>query len=159
MKKLLLSTLFATLLSGCVTNPVAKYTDEHNLYVAENRPKAMAGSLSWSSYYAGGLAVAESVPPNIPGRMDAIIRWRESINMAREYEAGRISKEDFYKWREAGNARVEAQNATYKKNRAQCEYEAKAGAAAVQATGRSGLNFDQMFKERELFELCMNAKQ
>jgi hypothetical protein len=41
----------------------------------------------------------------------------------------------------------------------ECTFEAKKGAAAVQATGRSGLNFDQFFKEQELFNLCMASKQ
>jgi len=41
----------------------------------------------------------------------------------------------------------------------ECTYEAKKGAASVQATGRSGLNFDQMYKEEELFNLCMASKR
>jgi hypothetical protein len=40
----------------------------------------------------------------------------------------------------------------------ECNYESKKGAAAVQATGRSGLNLDQMYKEIELFNLCMDSK-
>ena len=151
--------LFVLLLSGCVTNPMVQIRDEAKMYVAENRPKVMGGVLAWSSYYAGILAIAEKIPPHIPGRMDQISSWREAINMAKEYEAGRITKEDFYKWREESNAKEEAQSVAYKNNQARCEYEAKTGAAAVQATGRSGLNFDQMFKEKELFELCMRAKQ
>jgi hypothetical protein len=158
MKKIVF-VLFVLLLSGCVTNPMVQIRDEAKMYVAENRPKVMGGVLAWSSYYAGILAIAEKIPPHIPGRMDQISSWREAINMAKEYEAGRITKEDFYKWREESNAKEEAQSVAYKNNQARCEYEAKTGAAAVQATGRSGLNFDQMFKEKELFELCMRAKQ
>jgi hypothetical protein len=79
--------------------------------------------------------------------------------MAQEYEAGRISKVDFYKWREDSNAKAQASNASFQKNKAQCEYEAKAGAAGVKDTGHSGLNLDQVFKENELFNLCMKAKQ
>jgi hypothetical protein len=157
--KFFLFAMLAALLSGCVTNPAVKYSDDAKMYVAENRPKALGGTMSWSAYYAGLLAIAESIPPNAQGRIDVISNWREAISMAREYESGRITKEDFYKWREEGNARNEAKNASYKKNQAQCEYEARTGAAAVQATGRSGLNFDQIYKERELFELCMKAKQ
>lgn len=41
----------------------------------------------------------------------------------------------------------------------ECTYEATKGAAAVQATGRSGINFDQMYKEEELFNLCMASKR
>ncbi len=154
-----LFALFALLLSGCVTNPATQYFDDAKMYVAENRPKAMGGVISWSSYYTGGLAIAERIPPHIQGRINQISIWREAISMANEFEAGRITKEDFYKWREAGNAKDEAENIAYKNNQARCEYEAKTGAAAVQATGRSGLNFDQMFKEKELFELCMKAKK
>ena len=58
-----------------------------------------------------------------------------------------------------GNSRAASQKTSYEKNRAQCEYEAKSGSAGVRDTGRSGLNFDQMFKEKELFELCMRARQ
>lgn len=41
----------------------------------------------------------------------------------------------------------------------ECTFEAKKAAAAVQPSGRSGLNFDQLFKEQELFNLCMASKQ
>jgi len=162
MKKFLsfgLISIFALFISGCVTNPSIQFSNEINLYIAENRPKALGGSMAWSAYYAGGLAISEKIPPTIQARMPHIIMWRESISMANEYEAGRITKEEFYKWREDGNARMKLENEANQKNRAQCEYEAKTGAAAVQATGRSGLNFDQMFKEKELFELCMRARQ
>jgi hypothetical protein len=80
------------------------------------------------------------------------------INVAKEYEGGRLTKEEFYKWREASNAKAEAKNNTNQKNQAQCEYEAKVGAAGVRDTGRSGLNLDQIYKEKELFDLCMKAK-
>ena len=151
--------LLALFMSGCVTNPAIQIQNEYSLYIAENRPKALGGTIKWSDYYSGGLAIAERIPPNMNGRMNQIITWRESINMAKEYESGRITKEEFYKWRDDSNARANSQNLANQKNRAQCEYEAKAGAAAVQATGRSGINFDQMFKEQELLDLCMKAKQ
>lgn len=141
------------LLSGCVTNPSVNVAQAANAYVAENRPKAMSGSIKWSTYYEGLVELAKK-SQSIP-----VSDWIEAVNMAKEFEAGRISKDDFYRWREEGNARAKLQNDVNQKNRAQCEYEAKTGAAAVQATGRSGLNFDQMFKERELFELCMKARQ
>ena len=127
--------------------------------MAENRPKALSGALSWSAYYAGVIVILEKIPLNVEGRNDEINSWRESLSMAKEYEAGRISKEDFYKWRQDANTKAEAKQSKNQKTRALCEYEAKAGAAGVQDTGRSGLNFDQMFKEKELFELCMKAKQ
>ena len=41
----------------------------------------------------------------------------------------------------------------------ECTYEAKKGAAAVNVPGRSGLNLEQMFKENELFNLCMQVKE
>lgn len=41
----------------------------------------------------------------------------------------------------------------------ECTFEAKKAAAAVQPSGRSGFNFDQLFKEQELFNLCMASKQ
>lgn len=153
MKKIIFAALAATLLSGCVTNPSVNATQVANVYVAENRPKAMSGSITWSTYYQGLIDIAKQT------QSGQLSDWIEALNMAKEFEAGRISKDDFYKWREAGNTRVASQNAINQKNRAQCEYEAKSGAAAVQATGRSGLNFDQMFKEKELFELCMKARQ
>lgn len=159
MKKLALTLLTTIFINGCAINPGAQYFNEAKTYISEYRPKALGGTISWSSYYEGGLALAERIPLNVQGRIDEVSQWRESLNMAREYEAGRITKEQFYKWREEGNAKIEAQNAAYLRIRAQCEYEAKTGAAGVQATGRSGINFDQMFKERELFELCIKAKQ
>jgi hypothetical protein len=158
-KKIALIASIFLLLSGCVTNPAIKYSEDINIYVAENRPKALGGSMQWSKFYEGALAIAQQIPPNVTGRSVPISHWLEALNMAKEYEAGRMTKEAFFKWREEGNAKAEAQNVAAQRNRAQCEYEAKAGAAAVRDTGRSGLNFDQIYKERELFELCMKAKQ
>lgn len=154
---LILSVLF--LLSGCVTNPLVKYVEEVKYYTAANRPKALGGSMPWSTYYEGALSIAQQIPVNTPGRSNQISDWTEALNMAKEYESGRISKEAFFKWREDSNSKSASQSKAYEKNRAQCEYEAKSGAAAVRDTGRSGLNFDQMYKENELFELCMRAKQ
>lgn len=154
---LLASLLIA--LSGCVTNPVDKYAEDIQLYIAENRPKAIGGSLKWTTYYEGGLAIAKQIPSHVRGRSHQISDWLESINVAKEYEAGNLTKEEFYKWRETVNARAEAKNSAIRKNAAQCEYEAKAGAAGVRDTGKSGINFDQIYKEKELFDLCMKAKQ
>ena len=158
-KKLALIASIFLLLSGCVTNPALKYNEDISFYIAENRPKALGGSMQWSKFYEGALTIAQQIPPSAAGRSVPISFWLEALNMAKEYEAGRMTKEAFYKWREEGNAKDEAKNAAAQKNRAQCEYEAKAGAAAVRDTGRSGLNLDQVYKERELFELCMRAKQ
>ena len=159
MKKIVLVASLLLLLSGCVSNPVVKYVDDIKLCAAENRPKALGGSMQWSAYYEGALALAHQIPANVQERSTVIFDWIEALNMAREYESGRISKEAFHKWREESNAKDEARVTANRKNQAQCEYEAKTGAAAVRDTGRSGLNFDQMYKEKELFELCMKAKQ
>ena len=40
----------------------------------------------------------------------------------------------------------------------QCEYEAKSATASMPNNSRSGVNFEQMFKEKELFNLCMKNK-
>jgi hypothetical protein len=158
MKYFILFTLSISILVGCAINPAVKYVEEMKLYIAENRPLALSGTIKWTTYYEGGLSLAKKIPPNIQGRSDEISDWLESINVAKEYEAGRLTKEEFYKWREASNAKVEANNNTNRKNHAQCEYEAKVGAAGVRDTGRSGLNLDQIYKEKELFDLCMKAK-
>lgn len=159
MKKIALILFIALWLSGCITNPATQFNEELRTHTSVNRPKAMGGTITWSEYYSGALAIAERIPSNVPSRFETISSIREAISMAQEYEAGRISKEDFYKWRESLNAKAESNKIANQKNSAQCEYEAKAGAAAVRDTGRSGLNFDQMYKEKELFELCMRAKQ
>lgn len=158
-KKLLFIFAAIFVLSGCVTNPLVQYVDDVKYYTAQNRPKALGGSIQWSTYYEGALAIAQQIPVNTPGRSSQISDWTEALSMAKEYEAGRITKEQFFKWREDGNSRAASQKTSYEKNRAQCEYEAKSGSAGVRDTGRSGLNFDQMFKEKELFELCMRARQ
>ena len=157
--KYLLSLLIVVALTGCVANPSVKYVEDIKSYIAEDRPKALGGSLKWSTYYEGGLAIAKQIPSNIQGRSDQINDWLESINVAKEYEAGRLTKDEFYKWREEFNAKALAKGKIIRKNQAQCEYEAKAGAAGVRDTGRSGLNFDQIYKEKELFDLCMKAKE
>ncbi len=129
------------------------------MYIAAERPKALAGSIKWTSYYQSFINLLNSFADSTPGKYNLIAEMTEGLNMAREFEAGRISKEEFYKWRETGNAAAAARAAQATKTRAQCEYEAKSASAGVQATGRSGINFDQLFKERELFELCMKTKQ
>ena len=159
MKHFNLLLLFLSILVGCAINPTVKYVEEMKLYIAENRPLALSGTIKWTAYYEGGLLIAKKIPPNIQGRSDAISDWLESINVAKEYEAGHLTKEEFYKWREVTNAKADATNNSNRKNQAQCEYESKVGAAGVRDTGRSGINFDQMFKEIELFDLCMKTKQ
>lgn len=144
---------------GCAVDQGAQIYDTAARYTAENRPKVLAGTLSWTEYYSRILALAESLPPNHPNRSREVSRWLEALGMAREYEAGRISKEAFYKWREDENRADAAKNEVDRKNRAVCEYEAKSAAAGVIDRGRSGINFDQIFKERELFELCMKSRQ
>ena len=159
MKYIYILASLVVVLSGCAINPAVKYNEDIQLYIAENRPKALAGSLKWTTFYEGGLAIANQIPPHVQGRSVQISDWNESINVAKEYEAGNLTKEEFYSWREAYNARAEAKNAAIRKNIAQCEYEAKSAAAGVRASGTSGINFDQIFKEKELFDLCMKAKQ
>lgn len=158
MKKFLLLLFVAVMVSGCATNAVNQYKADAGRYIAENRPKALSGSMAWSSYYEGILALAERLPMSVNDRQQQINTMLEALGVAKEYEAGRMSKDDFYKWRESSNVASQAKSAEFQKTRAQCEYEAKAGAAGVRDTGRSGLNFDQMYKEKELFELCMKAK-
>ncbi len=159
MKNILLALLTALAATGCAVNNFSNSQNQARMYVADERPKALSGSIKWTAYYQGFINLANSFPDSTPGKYNLIAEMTEGLNMAREFEAGRISKEDFYKWRETGNAAAAARAAQATKTRAQCEYEAKSASASVQATGRSGINFDQLFKERELFELCMKTKQ
>lgn len=39
-----------------------------------------------------------------------------------------------------------------------CNYEAKKATASMPNTSSSGINFEQMLKEKELFNLCMKSK-
>tara|TARA_R110000868_G_C10947192_1_gene767527 strand:- start:2332 stop:2613 length:282 start_codon:yes stop_codon:yes gene_type:complete len=41
----------------------------------------------------------------------------------------------------------------------ECDYEAKKATASMPNNSRSGINFEQMYKEKELFNLCMRNKQ
>lgn len=147
------------ILGGCATAPSNPAQNQVIMYIAEERPKAIAGTIKWTTYYQGAINLANTYPDSAPGKFQLIAEMTEALGMARQYEAGRISKEEFYKWREDGNAATAARAAKAANTRAQCEYEAKSASAGVQATGRSGINFDQLFKERELFELCMKTEQ
>jgi hypothetical protein len=153
---LALSIILAT---GCAATNINNAENQARMYMAEERPKALSGTIKWTAYYQGFINLANSFPDSTPGKYNLIAEMTEGLNMARGYEAGRISKDEFFKWREAGNAAAAARASQAAKTRAQCEYEAKSASASVQATGRSGINFDQLFKERELFELCMKSKQ
>jgi hypothetical protein len=73
-------------------------------YTAVNRPRAMGGTITWSSYYSGAFTIAEKISSSVKNQLYLVSAFREGIGMAQEYEAGRISKEDFEKWRENMNA-------------------------------------------------------
>ena len=75
-------------------------------HTAVNRPKAMGGTITWNAYYSGGLSIAEKISSSDKNQLYLVSSLREGIGMAQEYEAGRISKEDFEKWRESMNARM-----------------------------------------------------
>jgi len=75
-------------------------------YMAANRPRAMGGTITWSSYYIGALTITEKISSSVNNQLYLVSAFREGIGMAQEYEAGRISKEDFEKWRESMNARM-----------------------------------------------------
>lgn len=78
-------------------------------YTSVNRPKAMGGTITWSAYYLGALTIAEKISSSAKNQLYLVSSFREGIGMAQEYEAGRISKEDFEKWRESMNARQNRQ--------------------------------------------------
>jgi len=160
LKILHIAALIFTL-SACATQNTAivqQTQSEIASYTSENRPKAMSGAIKWSALYQGYIDIYKKLPNDTKGKIEAVTYWVEALNIAREYEEGRLSKEDFYKWRENANNNMTSSADKNSKAIAECKYQAATGAAAVTATGRSGLNFDQMYKEKELFELCMKTK-
>ena len=154
--------LLAVLVSGCALQnayTIRGIKNDINSYVAEYKPKAIAGSIKWTEYYQGVIDRVKGFPDGTEGKGVLLIQWTEMYNVAKNYEDGKMTKDEFYQWRDSVNNRDLVAADKYKKLVAECQYESVKGSASVVATGRSGLNFDQAFKEQQIFDLCMQAKQ
>jgi hypothetical protein len=82
--------LAALVLAGCATGPTQEVMDYHS-FIAQQKPRAEAGEIKWSTYYKGLFAKASAA--SAPGYLLSALN--QSSGVALRYEAGQISKDQF----------------------------------------------------------------
>lgn len=121
--------LFVALLAGCETMP-QRQPDPRFVEAMEwrsnARQQAQAGVMKWSDFYIGAHERSATLPNSPLGALDLQI-LSELIPVARRYEAGEITKEQFEDAQRMAGARFRAESA-----RMQQEDEAARRAAATQ---------------------------
>lgn len=128
MRKILFACIFSAL-AGCANEAqlVQQRAIEHaKAYVAENKPRAQRGELSWSSYYRGGYEFFSRA--GAPG--DMLARINEAIRDSEEYEQGKISLSEF----EYRKRALEAKDRTARQGYAEQEEQQRAIRAQQVAT-------------------------
>lgn len=123
MKRLFL--LLAFLLAGCGAVEQRQAVRHAETYIADKKPMAERGELAWSEYYKGLYNFL--MWANAPG--DTLGRVNEMTRVAQDYEAGKITKDEFDYRRRA----VQAETRTADQTRAQQQAQASASQMAVAA--------------------------
>jgi len=160
---------FAILLFGCAS-PIGLKVEEYRNTVNEMKPKAEAGTLKWSVYYQMAIDKLKEMPPTVHGRDREIQEYYYGIEMAKKYESGEISKEEFYKWRAGSNGRTAEAVDKFNRVKAECEFEAVSRANPNPSNDYAGNNinrrlssaitggYEVAMRQSQIFELCMKAK-
>ena len=169
MKKYFLMIFTVLLMTGCANQTKLKLDDLRNT-ANEMKPKAEAGTIKWSDYYQIMVDKVKELPPTLNGRDKEIQEYYYGIEMAKKYESGQMSKEDFYKWRESSNASSAQRSEQFNKAKAECEYEAVSRANPNSSVEYGGNNINRKLsssitggyeiamRQNEIFALCMKAK-
>lgn len=92
MKKKITILFLCGIIAGCAAprNPQA---DAYRSYIAVNKPLAEQGAMKWSDYYSQ--AYQHALPLQSPLKPVALEQFSKLIGHAKDYEAGKISKEQF----------------------------------------------------------------
>jgi hypothetical protein len=168
----LLFTLSALvlLLIGCAVNPTQQVVAKINEHAAINKPKAELGVLKWSVYYGEMLELVKTLPSNVPQKNLEMTQYSYGIEMAKKYEAGEISKDDFYKWRADSNDKSSEFSKNFNQAKAECDFEAVSRANPNSSVEYGGNNinrklssaitggYEVAMRQVEIFQLCMKAK-
>jgi hypothetical protein len=94
MYRLALSILLAFLLTACASPQQKAQIAEFYSWESKRQAQAKAGQVPWSSYYTE-LWTRLNQMPNDPQKPLAMSTAAELIPIARSYEAGQITKEQF----------------------------------------------------------------
>jgi hypothetical protein len=94
MKTLIIS-VFILLLTACASPQQQAQVAEFNSWLTNRNAQAMTGQVMWSVYYSE-LWSRVSQQPNNPQKLTIMATAAELIPIARSYEAGQITKEQFH---------------------------------------------------------------
>lgn len=165
-----ISVLLAVALVGCATNQAQQAIKQMQEYTMTNRPKAELGVIKWSDYYTEMVERVKALPDSVADKNMQLSGYFYGIEMAKRYEAGEISKEEFYKWRSDSNSKVVDFAKNFNQIKAECEYESVSRANPNSSVEYSGNNINRKLssaitggyeiamRQAEIFQLCMKAK-
>ena len=154
---------------GCA-NPIQMKLDDIRNTVNDLRPKAEAGSMKWSEYYKILVDKMKELPPTLNNRDADIQSFNYGVELAKKYEAGEITKEEFYKWRMEATANSKERVEKFNKIKAECEYESVSRANPNSSVEYAGNNINRKMssaitggyeiamRQNEIFALCMKSK-
>lgn len=110
--KTLIVSIFVLLLTACASPQQQAQVAEFNSWLSNRNAQAMAGQIKWSVYYSE-LYSRVSQHSNNPQKPMIMATAAELIPIARSYEAGQITKEQFHDTRRIIYSRTnqEQQNA------------------------------------------------
>ena len=94
MKKILSILFVALVLSGCASPQQSAQMQELKRWQAQAKSDAESGRMKWSAYYSQLWERLNVMPPD-PQKTDIQQSLAEIIPIARQYESGQISKEQF----------------------------------------------------------------
>jgi hypothetical protein len=170
IKLLLVALTLSLLMVGCAVNPAQQLMTKINEHVAINRPKAELGVIKWSDYYSEMLELVRALPNNVSQKNLEMTQYSYGIEMAKKYESGEISKEEFYKWRADSNNLSSEYSKKFNQAKAECEFESVSRANPNSSVEYAGNNinrklssaitggYEVAMRQVEIFQLCMKAK-
>lgn len=102
----LLVALLVALLVGCATPPPDPRIAEYLAWERNSKQMALDGQMPWTSYYSQGYDRLSQFPSSLDRnlRMQA---FAQTLPYARQYEAGQISRDQFYDQRRLVNMSIQ----------------------------------------------------
>ena len=98
MKKILSTLFVALVLSGCASPQQSAQIQEHKRWQVQAKSDAQSGRMKWSAYYSELWERLNVMPPDSKNT-DIQQSLVELIPVARQYESGQISKDQFEDFR------------------------------------------------------------
>lgn len=170
IKSFCVSLSLVLLLVGCAVNPAQQALTRVHEYQAINKPKAEIGVLKWSDYYSGMLEQIRSLPNNFTQKTLELGQYSYGIEMAKKYESGEITKDEFYQWRAESNNKSSEYSKNFNQAKAECDFESVSRANPNSSVEYAGNNINRQLssaitggfevakRRDEIFQLCMKAK-